>query len=83
MEFLLSSSPECDKLSFNIRTLYSSKPVASVLRCIKVSGLKISFFLNRVISVISVVLGKTTLTISDSTGKTVSMESKIVRVVSL
>ena len=40
-------------------------------------------FLNRVISVISVVLTETTLTISDSTGETVSMESDIVRVVSL
>ena len=44
--------------------------------------LKIVFF-NRVISVISVVVRKTTLTISDSTGEPVSMESEIARVVSL
>ena len=36
--------------------------------------------LNRVISVISVVLSRTTLTISDSTGETVSMEYEIMRV---
>ena len=39
-------------------------------------------FLNRVISVISVVLRETTLTSSDSTGKPVSMEYEIVKVVS-
>ena len=39
-------------------------------------------FLNRVISVISVVLRETTLTRSDSTGKPVSMEYEIVKVVS-
>ena len=38
---------------------------------------------NRVISVISVVLREITLTISDSTGEPVSIESEIVRVVSL
>ena len=44
-----------------------------------------SFFLlfNRVILVISVVLRETTLSISDSTGETVSMDSEIVRVVFL
>ena len=42
-----------------------------------------SFDLNRVISVISVVLKETNLTISDLTGEPVSMESKITRVVSL
>ena len=41
------------------------------------------FFLNRVISDISVEPWETTLTISDSNGELVSMESKIVRVVSL
>ena len=40
-------------------------------------------FLNRVISVISVVLRETTLTISDSTDEPVSIESERVRVVSL
>ena len=39
--------------------------------------MKIFFF--RVISVISVVLRETTLTISDSTGETVAMESEIAR----
>ena len=41
------------------------------------------FFLNRLISVISVVLRENTLTISDSTGETVSMESEIMTVLSL
>ena len=41
------------------------------------------FFQNRVISVISFVLRETTLTILISTGDLVSMESEIVRVVSL
>ena len=43
------------------------------------------FFLNPVISIISIVLvlSETTLTISDSTGERVSMESEILRVVFL
>ena len=40
-------------------------------------------FLDRVISIISVVPRESTLTISVSTGQSVSMESEIVRVVSL
>ena len=39
--------------------------------------------LNHVISVISIALRETTLTISDTTGKTVLVESEIMRVVSL
>ena len=39
------------------------------------------FFSNRVISVISIVQRETTLTISDSTGEPVSMESGVVIVV--
>ena len=38
-------------------------------------------FVNLVISVIPVVLRKNTLTISDSTGEPVSMESEILRVI--
>ena len=44
--------------------------------------LKIGFFFYRVILVISLVLRETTLTISDSTGETVSLQYEIVKVVS-
>ena len=44
---------------------------------IRVSQTHLVFLLNRVISVISVVLRETTLTISDSTGEPMSMESEI------
>ena len=50
---------------------------------LKVSDPEDRFFLIRAISEISVVLSKTTLIISDSTGEPVSMESEIVRVDSL
>ena len=40
-------------------------------------------FLNRVIAAISVALRETTLTISDSNDKTISLESETVKVVSL
>ena len=41
------------------------------------------FFIDRLTSIISVVQREITLTISDSAGETASMESEIVRVVSL
>ena len=44
---------------------------------------RVFFFFNRVISVMSVLLRKSTLSISVSTGEPLSMESEIVRVVSL
>ena len=46
-------------------------------------GRSFFFFLNRVVSIISIVIKETTLSILDSTGEPVSMESEIVRVVSL
>ena len=60
-----------------------------IICCRYLFNLKVSypedwgFFSNRGISVISVVLRETTLTILDSTGEPVSMESEIVKVVSL
>ena len=43
---------------------------------LRYTTLKIVFFSNRVISVISVVLRESNLTISDSTGEPVSLESE-------
>ena len=54
-----------------------------VLYVFKVSDPEDRFFFNRVILVISVVLRETTLTVSDSTLETTSMESEIMGIVSL
>ena len=53
------------------------------MNVLKVSISEVLFFLNRVVPVISIVLREATLTMSVSTSEPVSMESEIVRVVSL
>ena len=60
---------------------YCSRIMKAETQCLKVFNQKIGLF-NRVISVISVILRETTLTVSDSTGEPVSLESEMVRLFS-
>ena len=73
--------------SFNVATNHAKDIVTEIKNSLykEIRTLKLGsvFFLNRGISLISVVLRETTRVNSVSTGEPVSMESEIVRVVSL